>query len=789
MSKKIKNYLSQDVFSLELASVLLSGVLLATVYSLFEAPLIRIILFGLLEAVLSIPFAMLCHYTNSHRKLGTLFCFLTYGLLGIGLSGVGFRTEFENGLSFVQWLAQDIDDVPWLPGFGLVLCVGGAMFFGTVVYYFIVIRYRMGMLVVVSIIPCVLYAKAVADVNNWYLVFIAGMNIVAAILRRQYDKKTAGRADNKADNKISSNTDSKTYNSAEPKAVSAGAIIILAFTAIILIICAAIPKKSDAIFYDEFEDTFLGGDTNSQLIDASGNLSDLSGNADGFRSGSNRRLYRINGEVSYLKRQNFDIYDFENDRWYAINEYADPICTNYEWAEITEGLTLPRLQEAIRVTEELSPGFAAKYGLESLVDGERFKIYERTVTITALNFEAEYYVSPPGTRILMPGDSSEANVTWAGDFTVPEGMHDANFVYKATVTGNAWSNLEWCYIGGSVNDAEQFASMLEEMEKILGGSIDESEQSEKIQKAIATVDSYSWELGNALVYKQDVDFNSEQISDEVRELAIQLTEGYDYDWQKASAIETYFHSGDFVYDLSYYPPDNSVEYFLFKSKRGTCSDYATAYVLLARAAGLTVRYAEGYVAKQSGNSDVYYVKESNGHAYPEVYIPGAGWTVFEPTSGIVEEGGLGNIWQSLLRNINMDYELIMTIGVIVAGIAIIIIVIRLIIPFIMDKIFISNLKSGKKNATDAYIRILKKVKYGRLKKKYRKILKRDRMVKNINAYALTPAELNERFAEIGIDASVICSTVETTAYRSQEADEKKKNEISLVYKKIIAIFK
>lgn len=785
--KKLRNYASQDIFPLEVLSILLSAILLATVYSLFETPLIMVILFGLLEAVISIPFMLLCHFTNTHRKLGTLLCLLVYGGLLFILSGIGFYTEFGYGQSFVQWVAQDIEDTPWIPGFGLVLCLGGAMFFGTVGYYFTVVRYRMGMLVVVSIVPCVLYAKAVADVNNWYLVFIAGMNVIIAIVRRRYDQIAAAKEKSKDELKDIQNEERVIRSNKSFSAALISTTILMVFTATILIISAAIPKKSDAIYYDQFEDTFLGGDTNSQLIDASGALSDISGNADGLRAGSNRRLYRVTGDVSYLKRQCFDVYDFENDRWYPIEEYQKTVTAGSNWEKYISELNISKLQAAIKKVAELSPEFAEKYGVEEIVNSSNIIYYEKTVAITSLNFAAEYYVAPPNTKLLIPEDTGGAEVTWAGTYVRPIGMHDADFSYRAIVMVNSMSAYEWCVSGGSAKDISEFRDMLSEMNTIL---LTESSISDLLQNTpeYFTVLVYEKELEDVEGYKNAVIENTDLIPDSVRELAAEITADCTYDWDKALALENYFHDGQFVYDLNYRAPDDSVEYFLFESKRGTCSDYATAYVLLARACGLTVRYCEGYVAQPSGNYQVCYVKESDGHAFPEVYIPGAGWNVFEPTSGVVEESG-ASIWSKLFSNINMDLNLILTISIIVAAIAIIIIIIRLIIPFVLEKIFISQLKSGKKSATDAYNKILKKVRYGRLKKKYRKLLNRDRLVRKVNPYSLTPAELNERFAETGIDSSVICNTVETVAYRNPEQSVDKNKEISEVYKKIISIFK
>ena len=127
--------------------------------------------------------------------------------------------------------------------------------------------------------------------------------------------------------------------------------------------------------------------------------------------------------------------------------------------------------------------------------------------------------------------------------------------------------------------------------------------------------------------------NYAPVSAEIQNISNDITAGLTYDYEKAEAIERYFHSGKFRYDLAYRAPEeeDTPEYFLNQSRKGTCSDFATAYCLIARAAGLTVRYVEGYVPVAAYSKDMYYIYTENAHAYPEVYIPGAGWKIYEPT--------------------------------------------------------------------------------------------------------------------------------------------------------------
>lgn len=126
-----------------------------------------------------------------------------------------------------------------------------------------------------------------------------------------------------------------------------------------------------------------------------------------------------------------------------------------------------------------------------------------------------------------------------------------------------------------------------------------------------------------------------QLPKRIYTLAEEIVAGKTSDYEKAVAIERYFHTQEFVYDLS--PPRSPknrdyIDYFIFESKKGICIHYATAMVILARAAGLPARYVEGYVAKEiDTETGRYIVRQKDGHAFPEVYIVGYGWMIFEPT--------------------------------------------------------------------------------------------------------------------------------------------------------------
>ncbi len=67
---------------------------------------------------------------------------------------------------------------------------------------------------------------------------------------------------------------------------------------------------------------------------------------------------------------------------------------------------------------------------------------------------------------------------------------------------------------------------------------------------------------------------------------------------------------------------------------GSCRDFALLMIEAVRALGLAARFVSGYlyVAARDGRSNV---GGGSTHAWVQVYLPGAGWTEFDPTNGIV----------------------------------------------------------------------------------------------------------------------------------------------------------
>lgn len=97
-----------------------------------------------------------------------------------------------------------------------------------------------------------------------------------------------------------------------------------------------------------------------------------------------------------------------------------------------------------------------------------------------------------------------------------------------------------------------------------------------------------------------------------------------------------FRDGGYVYSLT--PPRldlDSVDDFLFRTRTGFCGHYASAFVTLMRAAGIPARVVTGYHGGEWNPIGQYLiVRQSDAHAWAEIWIDGRGWTRFDPT-GVV----------------------------------------------------------------------------------------------------------------------------------------------------------
>jgi transglutaminase-like putative cysteine protease len=78
---------------------------------------------------------------------------------------------------------------------------------------------------------------------------------------------------------------------------------------------------------------------------------------------------------------------------------------------------------------------------------------------------------------------------------------------------------------------------------------------------------------------------------------------------------------------------DSVDEFLFESREGFCEHFSSAFVFLMRAAGVPARVVTGYQGGDLNPVDQRFtVRQSDAHAWAEVFLNGRGWTRVDPTA-------------------------------------------------------------------------------------------------------------------------------------------------------------
>ncbi len=124
-------------------------------------------------------------------------------------------------------------------------------------------------------------------------------------------------------------------------------------------------------------------------------------------------------------------------------------------------------------------------------------------------------------------------------------------------------------------------------------------------------------------------------SQRVVSLATELTAGAATPYDKALALQA--HLRTFAYDLDVRSGhgEDVLEEFLFETQRGYCEQFAGSFAAMARAIGLPSRVAVGFTPGEPDPAapDLYRVSGEHAHAWPEVFLAGAGWVAFEPTPG------------------------------------------------------------------------------------------------------------------------------------------------------------
>jgi len=119
----------------------------------------------------------------------------------------------------------------------------------------------------------------------------------------------------------------------------------------------------------------------------------------------------------------------------------------------------------------------------------------------------------------------------------------------------------------------------------------------------------------------------------IPDLARDFTLGAVNDLERVRAIERRLRTGyGYTLDLPAREIADPLAHFLFTRRKGHCEYFASAMTVMLRSIGIPARLATGF---QSGVynsvSELWLVRASDAHSWVEAWIPGRGWTTFDPT--------------------------------------------------------------------------------------------------------------------------------------------------------------
>jgi transglutaminase-like putative cysteine protease len=128
-------------------------------------------------------------------------------------------------------------------------------------------------------------------------------------------------------------------------------------------------------------------------------------------------------------------------------------------------------------------------------------------------------------------------------------------------------------------------------------------------------------------------------------LAHRITAGITTQYDQVEAVQSWIRANT-KYDLDV-PRDpagvDAVDHFLFVTRTGFCEQIATSLAVMLRTLGIQTRLVTGYGPGERNPLTGYFeVRQSDAHAWVEVFYPGIGWVPYDPTFGVPEAAPHGS---------------------------------------------------------------------------------------------------------------------------------------------------
>ena len=650
------------------------------------------LLWIVLSLLLQTPLFRLFEYMKKHHFLGGLI----YGLTGLAFLAVsvafiylGYTAPFfgpESSalkLDFMIWFLTPQSVLPTSYfGYTVGLFLLFTFFIASVAYYFTLLRYRVLMSFMVMSFPFAVYAKENEEMPVPSIIILLACYFAVMVYCRQahaedpavvqaYEPDTVSR--------LSMPPKKSTYFGVMPELLDGTFLrstgIFIAASVILVLVIPKPAVEADRTMLDTMLDMSALSD---YLEDAIKGFTDSSDGGGYSAPAYSRTLYHTNAdETLNLRVRTMTDYQYDSDTWYASDYDKKPEADERLWNK-REPDAAALLTEIID-TAKADPAFAGKWELDAFTGiRQSFSGYYHTLEAESAIYD--YSVFPAPNRIV----SAESHFQYGRTSEIPQSRNEILFsrvpgrngvlFYTAKYLSPAFAQTEPAQTLTKAFDMKRWRKFLPELQK---AALENGVSTNEIRKAAESLEA-------ADAYAASV---KSQTPQDVRDLAEQLTRDLYSDQEKAAAILDHLkNSGMYLYNLEFQKtPGDNVRTFLFQNKQGVCYQFASAMTELCRAAGLNVRYVEGYAMQDKDNrliSDdawTYVITTEHAHAFTEVYLPGLGWTMMDATAAnlSLRTGSKANVLTTL------QYS-----GLILFCIAaVLLLVIFRLIPVLREKLF------------------------------------------------------------------------------------------------------
>ena len=621
--------------------------------------------------------------------------------------------------SYMDWFYVDSQTVGRVDQYFYGTMIFMAYFLTSIVYYFTMIRYRASGTMLAMLYPLFIYAKRADTIPDLELTVLITVFLALMVHSRLMSAENKSRV---------------MVNRQYAAAVALFVAVVGAVTMFLPGTDAKSKLEADKTYFDL---TFRNRSDYDELSDLSS-----------LRFGSNDEgveLFRMvtdsNDTIHYLRRQGFDRI-IEKERWEEDRDFNDNF--NLENMHYSENeLNSPyfmyyTMQDLAKTGRYTDLGLDQKYYPDDLYS-EPFMMHLYTME----EFSPRY----------MPAPLTVDVVTIKDHYKIPHGE-----IYPKVIYDNQEApelNFSFDYFSDE-DDAgrlaqEQGLSQTDFLH-ILDAAVENGDLEPEVASNVTKLLGYYTDLSGYAPSKK------------LTKLSEDITKDCETDYDKAKAIEHYFEESGFRYDKEYVPKDESIDYFLFTSKRGSCTSYATSMTLLARLSGLPARYVEGFAAFDRDKNNEYIIRDSHAHAWVEVYISGYGWMTFDPTPSSYQlefnDGGGSVDFSWILKYLG---RIAVVIGVVV------VIVFVLLLDLILELCFRISLRF--KNNTERILRL------------YRRTLKLLEASSGEKLSGYTPHELLEFMKDKrGAELSVVIELFEYTCFGGHEPTDEEWEKAYSVYK-------